>query len=119
MAFKFNGVTTVAPYYFKVDLIDGDNAEVSRRNANWVLVRERKRSRIRKLYFKFRQTSVADTQTLLEAIKDEFFTVQYPDPYDGTLKTITAMVGNRNTTMSTYISSVPVWGEIQFNCVEQ
>ena len=118
MAFKFNGVTTVAPYFFEVELIDGDKSGGTQRNANWGLIRERQRARMRKLYFKFHLVSSADAKPLLEAMADESFTCQYPDPYTGALRTATVYVGNRKVGLVTYKSSVPVWGEISFNCIE-
>lgn len=121
MAFKFNGVTIAAPYFFECELIDVDQAGGTVRNANGYLIRERKRGgsvAVRKLYFKFRQLSSADTQTILQAISAASFTVQYPDPYAAALRTDIFYAGNRRTGLSTYKSSVPVWGEISFNCIE-
>jgi hypothetical protein len=121
MAFTFKGVATATPYFFSVTLIDQDKEKGTYRNANGYVVRERVRGgavAVRKLSYKFRCLSLADSQTILQAIANASFTCVYPDPYTGTDRSATVYTGDRTCTLLTYESGVPVWGEIEFNCVE-
>lgn len=115
---KINGSAFLTPSKFKVDLIDGDKSGGTFRTASYRLVRERKRARMRKLYLTYRIASDSELPTALQQLADESFTVEYPDPYTGALRTGTFYVGTRTSEVSTYIDNVPVWRDITFNFIE-
>lgn len=115
---KINTVAFLTPSEFRVELIDLDKAGKTERNANGGLIRERVRARVRKLYLKYNIVSESDLATALAQIADASFTVEYPDPYDGALRSGTFYVGNRNVGTSTYISSTPIWKDVTFNFIE-
>ena len=115
---KIDTVAFITPSTFRVELIDGDKAGGSYRTASYRLVRERKRARMRKLYLTYRIVSESDLSTALQQIAGESFTVEYPDPYDGALRSGTFYVGNRNIGVSTYISGTPIYKDVTFNFIE-
>ncbi len=115
---KINTVAFLTPSEFRVELIDIDKGGGTFRTASGRLVRERVRSRVRKLFLSYRIVTESAMSTLLQQIADASFTVEYPDPYDGALRSGTFYVGNRNIPTSTYIGSVSLYKDVTFNFIE-
>jgi hypothetical protein len=61
----------------------------------------------------------ANLATLLSAMSDIFFTVNYFDPYDNALKTITCEVGEQSMGVYRIISGTPVWTNTKMTLTEQ
>lgn len=90
---KINGVAIAAPSVFKVDISDLDGE--AGRNARGNLIRDRVAVK-RKLECEWGPLENSEISTLLQAVKDEFFQVTYPDPMTGNNQTKTFYVGDRS-----------------------
>jgi hypothetical protein len=115
---KVNTVSILTPSTFKVILSDLDKAGGTYITASGTLVRERKRARRRKLMLTYRVLTQSELSTLLQQIADESFTVEYPDPYDGSLRSSTFYVGDRDIDTLEYEDGTPMWKDVRFNFVE-
>ena len=73
----------------------------------------------RKLELNYFYMSQSDLASLLSKINDVFFTVEYPDPLQGGLKTGTFYVGDRNTGAIDYKNGVIRWKDIKFSLIER
>lgn len=63
--------------------------------------------------------TVEEMATLLQAVDDVYFEVQYFDIHDGAMRTMTAYVGDRSATMYSYINNKPVFEQISFSIIEK
>lgn len=72
----------------------------------------------RDIEFGYKYLSEADLATLLTAISGASFTVQYPDPEDGALKTGTFKKGDRSAAGIDYQGGVMRWKDIKFTLNE-
>lgn len=112
---KINGVTIPTPSTYQVGIQDLSKAE---RNANGTMIIERIATK-RKLEMSWSYLSQSDLSVLLQAVSGVFFTVQYPDPQDGTLKTGEFYSGDRSAGAIDYKNGVMRWKDIKFNLIEQ
>lgn len=111
---KINGVAIKTPSSFQVDISDIDGE--SNRNARGELIRDRVAVK-RKLNCQWDGLKDAEIKVLLNAVKDVFFTVEYPDPMVGGLTTKTFYVGDRNAPMYNY--SLHIWDNLKMNMIEK
>ena len=112
---KINTVAIVTPSTYQVSINDLSKAD---RNANGTMIIERIAVK-RKIEMSWAYLTQAQLATLLTAISSVFFTVEYPDPMTGALKTGTFYVGDRSAGAIDYKSSVMRWKDIKFNFIEQ
>ena len=112
---KVNGVTIPTPTDFSVSVNDISKAE---RNANGNILIERITTK-RKIELSYKYLSQAQLSTLLNAISAVFFTVEYPDPVTGALRTGTFYVGDRSAGAIDYQNNTMRWKDIKFNLIEQ
>ena len=63
--------------------------------------------------------SQANLSTLLQAISGIFFTVEYPDPQDGALKTGSFYSGDKTAGAIDYKNGVVRWKDCKFNLIER
>lgn len=110
---KVNGINIATPSSFKVSVMDIDAS--AERNAQGDLQRDRVATK-RKLEMSYKTIKSSNLSTLLKAIKDETFTVTYPDPVEGTSLTKTFYVGDRVCPM--YNFALGLWTDVNFNFVE-
>lgn len=115
MSLIINGVTVVAPKSFKVTISDVDGE--TGRNAAGYMLRDRVAVK-RKLECEWGLLSQADMSTLLQAVKSEFFTVQYPDPERG-LTSGTFYVGDRSAPAYSWVNNLKPWSGLSMNFVER
>lgn len=113
---KINGVAVAAPKVFKVDISDIDGE--TNRNAKGDMIRDRVATK-RKLNCEWAPLTMAQISTLLKAVKGVFFTVEYPDPMEGSFITKTFYVGDRTTPMLYMKDGVPMWEGLSMNFVER
>lgn len=56
---------------------------------------------------------------LLNAVTDEFFTINYPDALTGGYKSMTAYVGDRSAPAYTLVNGKWLWSSLSMNFVER
>lgn len=113
---KINGVAIATPKVFKVRLHDIDGETY--RNAKGELMRDRIGTK-RKLECEWPPLNMIQISTLLKAVKDEFFVVEYPDPYEGTTVTKTFYVGDRTAPMLMQKDGQILWEGLSMNFIER
>lgn len=112
---KVNGVVISTPSNYSASIQDISKAE---RNAKGLMIIERIATK-RKLEVSWTYLSQSGLSTLLSAITNVFFTVEYPDPQTGSLNTGTFYVGDRTAGSIDYQNGVMRWKDIKFNFVER
>lgn len=114
---KINGVSITAPISFKVEIMDLDGE--SNRNAKGELIRDRIAVK-RKLECEWPPLTMSQISTILQAVKDVFFQVEYPDPMQGAVITKTFYVGDRSAP-ALYIdkSGKMFWKGLTMNFIEK
>src|SRR5690554_271703 len=93
---KINSVTIPTPKTFKVGISDLDGE--TGRNARGDMIRDRITTKI-KLEMEWGPLTNTEISTLLNAVKNVFFEVEYPDPFVGGYRTSTFYVGDRTAPM--------------------
>lgn len=111
---KINGVAIATPSSFQVTISDIDG-ETSR-NANGDLIRDRIAVK-RKLELQWNHLSTSAISTILQAVQNVFFNVEYPDPMTGTLTTKNFYVGDRNAPMYNY--TLDRWESLSMSFIER
>lgn len=112
---KINGVAVKTPSKFEVQISDLDGE--SNRNAQGDLIRDRIAVK-RKLVCEWPPLTQAESVMLLNAVKDVFFEVTYPDPQLGII-TKTMYVGDRSLPAYQYKDGEVRWSSLKFNLVER
>lgn len=112
---KINTVTIPTPSDFQVSVMDISKAE---RNANGDMIIERIATK-RKLELTWKYLSQADLSALLIRVSAVFFTIEYPDPQTGALRTGTFYSGDRTAGAIDYQNDTPRWKDIKMNFVER
>lgn len=113
---KINGVAIVAPSVFQVDIADIDGE--TRRNARGDLIRDRVAVK-RKLNCEWPPLAMGEISTLLQAVKDVFFQVTYPDPMTGRTETKTFYVGDRSMPLLLVKDGQYLWKGLKMNFIEK
>lgn len=115
---KINGVDIATPKVFKVDISDIDGE--SNRNAKGDLIRDRIATK-RKLSCEWPPLEMNEISTLLKAVKDVYFTVEYPDPVEGMFITKTMYVGDRSAPLFSYDKTKGkyLWQGLSMNIIEK
>lgn len=110
------GVSVKSPNVLQVDIVDIDKE--SERNANGTMQRTRVATK-RKLNIEWGALTNAEISKILNAVKDVFFTVTYPDPMTGKNATKTFYTGDRSAPIYRVKNGVPVWEGLKANLVEK
>lgn len=113
---KINGVVVADPSEFSVEIMDIDDETT--RNARGDLIRNRIATK-RKLNCQWPALKMSQISTLLKAVKSVFFTVEYPDPMEGTRITKTFYVGDRQMPIYSVINGVVQWEGLSMNFIER
>lgn len=111
------------PQEFTVNLMDID-AETTTRSASGKMLRDRVvggANAKRKLEIKWHADNSDRVKSILQAIKDEFFYVRYPDPYIGEMRTARFYAGDRKVPMYSYNlhGSGILWSSVSVNLIEE
>lgn len=114
---KINGIQMPTPSVFQVTIMDIAGPD-SNRDSRGKMHIDRITTK-RKIEMEWKLLDANDLSILLNLVKDIFFTVEYPDPMDGCLKTRTFYVGDRTTPMYSCIGKVPQWKNVKYNLIEQ
>lgn len=115
---KINGVPIKSPSVFQVDIYDLDSPDTARNTLGEML-----RDRIavkRKLICEWPPLTMAEISPLLQAVKDVYFEVAYPDPVTGNLaETKTFYVGDRTAPLLLVRSGEYLWEGLKMNFIEK
>lgn len=112
-----DGVKVTAPSVFKVDINDLDGE--SGRNARGDLIRDRVAVK-RKLECEWGPLQNGEISVILQAVKNEFFDVRYPDPMTGSMQTKTFYVGDRSAPALYEVSNGKMlWHGLNMNLIER
>ena len=118
MLIKINGVEIAAyPKEFTVTALDLD-AETTTRTADGNLNRDRITVK-RQIDMTFGILTMAQVSGILQAMKDIYFDVEYPDPMVGGYVTKTFYVGNRPTPMAIEKNGVIYWDGLKITLTER
>ncbi len=112
---KVNGVAIAAPSNYEVTIQDLDGE--SNRNASGNMIRDRIAVK-RKINLEWPPLNQGEISTLLNAVKDTFFTVTFPDPQQGMI-TKTMYVGDRTVPAYMYINGEVKWSNLKMNFIEK
>ncbi len=114
---KINGVAIATPKSFQVDISDlyADNAG---RNAKGDMVADRVTTK-RKLNCEWPPLSMSEISTLLQAVKNVYFNVEYPDPMEGEKITKTFYVGDRSMPVYMVKNGQVLWEGLKMNFIER
>ena len=113
---KINGVKIKTPQEMQVTINDIDGETT--RNARGDMVRDRIAVK-RKISLKFPPLTDSQIQTILNAVSNEFFTVEYPDPVLG-ITTKTFYTEDRNAPFFTHDrEGTCYWSGLSFNLKER
>ena len=94
------------------------DASTTGRNQKGELFRDRVAVK-RKISYSAPPLSRAEMSSLLQAITDQFFTLQYPDPQTGSTKSITVYCGDRTAPMYSCIDGVYKWEGLTVDFIER
>lgn len=112
---KIDGVTIPTPSDYLVGIQDISKAE---RNARGTMIIERIATK-RKLELMWRYLNREQLQQVMNAVASVFFTVEYPDPKDGTMRTGTFYVGDRTVGAIDYRDGQVRWKDCKFSVIER
>lgn len=113
------------PQTFEVGIQDIDSASAGR-SASGLMFRDRVAVK-RKVSCTFPPLTQAQINLTLQAMQDQFFTLEYLDPYQATRKSITAYVGDRTAPICMHIQKTigqtsidyKLWKGLNANFVER
>lgn len=116
-------VALPCPQELTVNLMDID-AETTTRSASGLMLRDRVvggATAKRKLEIKWHADKPDNIKRILQAIKDEFFYVRYPDPYTGEMRTARFYAGDRSVPMYSYNlgGGGILWSSLKVNLIEE
>ena len=112
---KIDGWTIPTPSSYTVGIQDLSKAE---RNAKGTMVKELIATK-RKLEMTWKYLPNDQLSQLLQAVQENFFEVEYPDPQDGTMRTGTFYAGDRKVGALDYRNGEIRWIDVQFNVIER
>lgn len=110
-------VTLPDPQEMSVGVYDVD-ADGSGRNQSGAMFRDRVAVK-QKVECKFPPLSWAEVSTILNAIEDQFFTLTYPDPKQGSNRSMTCYAGDRTAPVLRAVSGDYLWGNLAVNFIER
>lgn len=115
---KINSINLPAPTVLQPGIQDLDSEDGTGRNQTGTMFRDRIAIK-RTVHCEWGVLTRAEMATLLSAMSSASFSLTYPDPQTGTLRTITAYVGNRIPAICAVISDTDwMWNGLAVDFVE-
>lgn len=117
---KVNGAYIEDPMTMEWGLQDLDSEDGSGRNQSGTMLRDRKAKK-RKLTCTYPPMDIDRMATLLQAVDDVFFTLEYLDAHDGTRRSGTFYVGDRTTPLlfKDRFTKKWMWNTLSMNFIEK
>jgi hypothetical protein len=115
---EINGIPVTAPSVFQVDVydIDGDSTA---RNTLGEMLRDRVTVK-RKIICEWPPLTMSEASAILQAVKDVYFEVTYPDPMTGNkAETKTCYVGDRSMPLLLIRNGEYLWQGLKMNFIEK
>lgn len=115
---KINTTDLPVPTVLQPGIQDLDSEDGTGRNQNGTMFRDRVTIK-RKVHCEWGPLTKSEMSALLTAMSDASFSLTYPDPQEGALKTITAYVGDRSTPMLMPLGEADwMWGGLSADFIE-
>lgn len=115
---KINAIDLPAPTVLQPGVRDLDSEDGTGRNQSGTMFRDRVAVK-RSVHCEWGPLTKAEMAVLLSAMSDMSFTLTYPDPQEGALKTITVYVGDRSTPMLLPLGESDwMWGGLSADFIE-
>ena len=115
---KVNGVFIQDPSSMEYQRYDLDSEEGSGRNQMGQMLRDRVATKV-KLVCKFPPLRTDEISTLMKAIDDVFFTLEYPDAYSGRREAKTFYAGDRTAPVYTIQNGIVLYEGFNVNFIER
>ena len=112
---SINGVELPTPSEYSVGIQDISQGG---RNAKGDMIIERIATK-RKIELSWKVMDATELASLLNKVSPVFFTVNYIDPQENTMKTGTFYSGDRTAPMLQFINGVPKYKDIKLSLVEK
>lgn len=114
---RVNKIAVKDPLSYQVSISDIDAS--ANRNANGNLIRDRIATKY-KIESSWSALQTDEMMTLLQAVREEFFEVEFFDPYTGSFTTATMYVGDRASPLA-YATEAGeyVWENLKMNFIER
>lgn len=107
------------PEILEWSISDLDSDEASGRNQNGQMLRDRIATK-RKISCTWLPLNDKEMSTLLNAISDTFFTINYPDAITGTNREMMVYVGDRTTSIRRILKDGSTqWESVSFSFIER
>lgn len=113
---KIKGTPITTPKKCSVGVYDVSSAAA--RNAAGDTVIDRVAVK-RKIDMEWGPLTNAQISTLLSAVADQYFDVEYPDPVTGAARTIVCYVSERNAPVYKYSGTTPTWESLKLTLIER
>lgn len=113
---KINGTTIKTPQRCTIGIVDV--ASKSDRNALGETLIDRIAVK-RRLDMEWGALTNAEISSILTAVYDVFFDIEYPDPQTGTTRTIVAYMDSREAPVLKYSGSTPFWEGLRISLMER
>jgi hypothetical protein len=115
---KIGNIDLPTPTVVQPTIQDLDSEEGTGRNQSGTMFRDRIATK-RSVHCEWGPLTKAEMATLLTAMSPAAFSLTYPDPQEGTMKTITAYVGNRPVPVLVPLSGNNwMWGGLSVDFTE-
>lgn len=115
---KIDTTDLPVPTVLQAGIQDLDSEDGTGRNQEGTMFRDRVAVK-RKVHCEWGPLTKSEMSTLLNAMKEVAFSLTYPDPQEGALKTITAYVGDRSTPMLMPLGENNwLWGGLSADFIE-
>jgi hypothetical protein len=115
---KINTTDLPTPTALQPGIQDLDSEDGTGRNQSGTMFRDRVAVK-RSVHCEWGPLTKSEMATLLSAMSSISFSLTYPDPQEGALKTITAYVGDRSTPMLMPLGDNDwMWGGLSVDFVE-
>ncbi|MDJ0305395.1 DUF6711 family protein [Dehalobacter sp.] len=112
---KINNTELPAIVVYNVSIMDISQAG---RNANGTMIIERIATK-RKIELAAGRLTREQLSQMLNLVAPVFFTVEYPDPQDNTMKSGTFYCGDRNIEGLRYKNGLMYWKGVKFSLIER
>lgn len=112
---KVGGTALPDPTELTVGVLDISKAE---RNANGYMMIEKIATK-KKLELKYAYVTDSELKTILQALSTLFFTVEYIDPVENSLRSASFYCGDRNVGYIDYRNGIPRYKDLTFNLIER
>lgn len=114
---KVNGTKIKSPSQMDLSLQDISSADAGRTQDG--LMHKDRIAKKRKIVLSWNGVSKEDAHTILNAFKNEYFSVNYYDPWDGQTETRTFYSGDQSAPIKVWNVNNKVYSQVSFDIIER